>query len=47
MKIQRTISWDKLAEIQALKEFFEEDFQGFKKLIENRIEEIENFLMKP
>ncbi len=43
MKIQRTIYWDKLAEIQALKEFFEEDFQGFKKLIENRIEEIEKF----
>ncbi|MDM9584101.1 MULTISPECIES: hypothetical protein [unclassified Nostoc] len=43
MKIQRTIYWNKLTEIQELKEFFEEDFQGFKKLIEDRIEEFEKF----
>ena len=43
MKIQYTIYWDKLAEIQELKEFFEEDFSGFRKLIEERIEEFENF----
>ncbi|MEH2417096.1 hypothetical protein [Nostoc sp.] len=43
MKIQRTIYWNKLTEIQELKEFFEEDFQGFKKLIEDRIEEVEKF----
>ncbi|MFM6280457.1 MAG: hypothetical protein ACKN9K_19070, partial [Dolichospermum sp.] len=43
MKIQRTIYWNNLTEIQELKEFFEEDFQGFKKLIEDRIEEVEKF----
>lgn len=43
MKTQRTIYWNNLAEIQELKEFFEEDFQGFKKLIEDRIEEFEKF----
>ena len=43
MKIQRTIYWNKLAEIEELKEFFEEDFQGFKKLIEEHIEEFEEF----
>ncbi|MHC5597498.1 MAG: hypothetical protein ACYTXC_16425 [Nostoc sp.] len=43
MKIQRTIYWDKLTEIQELKDFFEEDFQGFKKLIEDRMEEFEKF----
>jgi hypothetical protein len=43
MKIQRTIYWNKLTEIQELKEFFEEDFQGFQKLIEAHIEEVEKF----
>jgi hypothetical protein len=43
MKRQRTIYWNKLAEIQELKEFFEEDFQGFRKLIEEHIEEFEQF----
>ena len=43
MKIQRTIYWSNLTEIQELKEFFEEDFPGFKKLIEDHIEEFEKF----
>ncbi|VEP17066.1 conserved hypothetical protein [Hyella patelloides LEGE 07179] len=43
MKIQRTIYWDKLAEIKELKQFFEEDYRRFKKLIENHIEELEKF----
>ncbi|MEH2374757.1 hypothetical protein [Nostoc sp.] len=43
MKIQRTIYWNKLTEIQELKEFFEEDFQRFKKLIEDHMEEFEKF----
>ena len=43
---QRTIYWDKLAQIRELKEFFEEDFQGFKKLIEDNIEDIEKFSPK-
>ena len=43
MKIQRTIYWNKLAEIEELKEFFEEDYQGFKKLIEDHIKEFEKF----
>jgi hypothetical protein len=43
MKIQRTIYWHKLAEIEELKEFFAEDYQGFKKLIEEQIEEFEKF----
>ncbi|MGL5941007.1 MAG: hypothetical protein ACRC2S_11535 [Waterburya sp.] len=46
MKIQRTIHWNKLAEIKELKEFFEEDFQGFKKLIEDKIEDLEQFADK-
>ena len=41
--MQRTIHWNKLAEIPELKEFFEEDYQGFKKLIEEHIEEFEKF----
>lgn len=43
MKIQRTIYWEKLAEIYELEEYFEEDFQGFQKLIEANIEEVETF----
>lgn len=43
MKILRTIDWNKLAEIEELKDFFEEDFQGFKNLIEDNIEEVEEF----
>ncbi|BDA70405.1 hypothetical protein CAL7716_045710 [Calothrix sp. PCC 7716] len=43
MKTKSTIYWNKLASIQELEEFFEEDFQGFKKLIEERIEEVEKF----
>jgi len=43
MKIQRTIYWEKLAEIEELKEFFTEDFPGFQKLIEANIEEVESF----
>lgn len=43
MKIQRTIDWNKLAEIKELKEFFVEDFSGFKKPIEDCIEELEKF----
>ena len=43
MTIPCTIYWNKLAEIEELKEFFEEDFQGFKKLIEEHIEEFEEF----
>lgn len=43
MKIQRTIYWNKLAEIEELKEFFTQDYQGFKKLIEEQIEEFEKF----
>ncbi|NEO41474.1 MAG: hypothetical protein F6J90_36170 [Moorea sp. SIOASIH] len=43
MKIQPTIYWNKLAEIKELKEFFEEDFQGFVKLIEYHIKEFEKF----
>lgn len=43
MKIQRTIYWNKLAEIKELKQFFKEDTQRFKKLIEDRIEELEQF----
>jgi hypothetical protein len=43
MKIQRTIYWNKLAEIEELKEFFAEDYSGFKKLIEAQIEEFEKF----
>ncbi|MDY7024339.1 MAG: hypothetical protein SWJ54_23830 [Cyanobacteriota bacterium] len=40
---QRKIYWQKLAEIGELQEFFEEDFQGFKQLIEENIEELEKF----
>ena len=43
MKIQPTIHWNKLAQIRELKEFFAEDYQGFKKLIEAYIEELEKF----
>ena len=43
MNIQRTIYWEKLAEIRELKEFFAEDFSGFKKLIEDSIEEFAKF----
>ncbi|NEP78030.1 MAG: hypothetical protein F6K39_07480 [Okeania sp. SIO3B3] len=43
MKTQSKIDWNKLAEIKELKEFFEEDFQGFKKLIEDNIKELEKF----
>ena len=39
----RTVYWDKLAEIDELKEFFAEDYQGFKKLIETQIKEVEKF----
>lgn len=38
-----TIDWNKLATVEELQEFFEEDFQGFKKLIEDNIEEFEKF----
>lgn len=43
MKVQRIICWNKLAEIKELKEFFAEDYSGFKKLIEENIEEVEKF----
>ena len=43
MKRQRTIYWNKLAKIKELKDFFAEDYQGFKKLIEEYIEELEKF----
>ncbi len=43
MKIQHTIYWDKLAEMEELKEYFEEDFLGFKQLIEDNIAEFEKF----
>ncbi len=43
MKIQRTIYWEKLASINELTEFFEEDFSGFKKAIEEHIEQFEKF----
>jgi hypothetical protein len=43
MEKQHTIDWQKLAEIEELKEFFEEDFQGFKKLIEANIDAVEKF----
>lgn len=43
MKRQRTIYWNKLAEIPELKEFFVEDERGFKQLIEECIEELEKF----
>ena len=40
MKNKITIYWNKLASIKELQEFFEEDFQGFKKLIENYIVDV-------
>jgi len=43
MELKRTIHWTKLAEIQELKEFFAEDFQGFQQLIEAQIEELSKF----
>ena len=43
MKVQCTICWNRLAEIEELKEFFEEDYQEFKKLIKEHIEELEKF----
>ena len=43
MKIQPTIHWNKLAQIRELQEFFAEDYQGFKKLIEAYMEELEKF----
>lgn len=43
MKTQDKIYWNKLAEIEELKEFFGEDFPGFKKLIEDNIGEFEKF----
>ena len=43
MKTKCTIYWNKLAKIKELKEFFEEDYQGFKKLIEEQIKELEKF----
>jgi len=43
MQKQRTIDWEKLAEVEELKEFFEEDYEGFKKLIEDNIERLEQF----
>ncbi len=43
MTITREIYWNKLAQIKELKEFFEEDFEGFKKLIQDNIQEIEKF----
>lgn len=41
--MERTIYWNQLAEIQELKEFFVEDFAGFKKMIEDHIHEFANF----
>lgn len=38
-----TVNWTKLAEIQELVEYFEEDFAGFQKKIEEYISEIEKF----
>lgn len=43
MKRQRTVNWQKLAAIEELQEFFAEDFQGFKQLIEANIETVEQF----
>ncbi len=43
MELKRTIHWTKLAEIQELKEFFAEDFQGFQQLIKAQIEELSKF----
>lgn len=43
MTAKHTIHWKKLAEIQELKEFFAEDFQVFKNLIEKHIEEFAKF----
>ena len=43
MEIQRTIYWDRLAEIEELEEFFQEDSVSFKDLIEKHIEEVEIF----
>ena len=43
MKIQPEIYWDKLAEIEELQEFFEEDLPLFKKLVKEHIEEVEIF----
>lgn len=43
MTKQIKINWDKLRQIEELKQFFEEDDLGFKKLIEYRIEELKKF----
>lgn len=43
MNMKRTIKWDELAKIEALAEFFTEDFTGFQNLIEYHIEEFSKF----
>ena len=46
MKKNMRLTGKKLAEIKELKELFEEDFPGFKKLIEDHIKEFEKFSNK-
>ena len=43
MNQEHTIKWDKLAQIEALQEFFQEDFTGFQNLVEYHIEEFSKF----
>lgn len=43
MNMNRAIKWDKLAKIEALEEFFTEDFTGFQNLIEYHITEFSKF----
>ncbi|MCT7982424.1 hypothetical protein NG796_03880 [Laspinema sp. A4] len=43
MKIQRTIYWDKLAEIEELQEYFQKDLPLFQKIMEEHTEELEKF----
>ncbi|MCT7959946.1 hypothetical protein NG799_04790 [Laspinema sp. D1] len=43
MKINRTIYWENLAEIEELQEFFQKDLPFFKQLMEEHIEEVEKF----
>lgn len=38
-----TVNWTKLAKIRELEEYFKEDFDGFKKLIGEKIEEFGHF----
>ena len=43
MKTQLIVNWDKLEEVKELQEFFEEDEQGFKELIETQVKELSKF----